>query len=504
MPALNRTHRMLKLAKTPRISLCQALAASAAFSAASISSLAASAEASSPPITGPAEVPRLITIENDPRLALAVGKTAVVMGNGGYQPFLFCSAQGTLFCQAQLDEKPFKSKGKVVYFLRIGTAISRDRGETWTRWTHQENHDDVNIEGGAVQCADGTILMLDTYVPVDKPNHGIGELWKSNDDLRSLNGPFNVDFQVPKMNLAGTTNDMGAVEPPNVRLHRSLIEMPGGDLLVTAYGSFAGDTAPAGYLASMMKTRVILFRSRDHGAHWAYVTTVGVDGGVGTEGYGEPALVRVSSGPHTGRLLCLIRTGRELYGSHSDDDGLTWVRPTPVRFPGVDVYDTAKWEDLFVNKKDPDYLPSDEMIGALVDPELIQMQNGLLVCGFGARMPAKKANEGLGRSYLKGPDGKYPDMRPIPGRRYDTWRAPQNGDYLAFSFDGGDTWSHIVQYHSGMPTTHYAGVREVAPDLLYVVYDNSLPKERQKAGTIHQALGFQLAVKRSGPLPAGQ
>jgi len=280
--------------------------------------------------------------------------------------------------------------------------------------------------------------------------------------------------------------------------------MPNGDLLVTAYNSFAGDTAPAGYLASMMKTRVVLFRSRDHGAHWAYVTTVGVDGGVGTEGYGEPVLVRVSRGPHLGRLLCLIRTGRDLYGSHSDDDGLTWVRPTPVRFPGVDIYDTAKWEALFVNKKGPDYLPSDELIGALVDPDLIQMKNGVLVCAFGARMPAKKANEGLGRSYLKGPDGKYPDMRPIPGRRYDTWRAPQNGDYLAFSLDGGDTWSHIVQYRSGLPTTHYAGVREVAPDLLYIVYDNSLPKERQMPGTVHEALGFQLTVKRSDPPAAGQ
>jgi hypothetical protein len=473
-------------------------------SAAMIPLIAGAAGVAAPPKTALAEKPRLITIENDPRLAVAVGKTAVVMRNGAYQPFLFGSARGTLFCQATLDAEPFRTKGKYVYFMRVGTAISRDRGETWTRWTHQENHDDVLIEGGAVQCADGTILMLDTFVPVDRVHHGIGELWKSNDDLRSLNGPFNVDFRVPKLNARGTSNDMGVVEPPNVRLHRSIVEMPNGDLLVSAYGSFAGDTAPAGYLASMMKTRVVLFQSHDHGAHWAYLTTVGVDGGVGTEGYGEPVLVRIARGPHAGRLICIIRTGRELYGSHSDDDGLTWVRPTPVRFPGVDVYDTAKWEDLFFDKKDPNYLPSDEMIGALVDPELIQMQNGLLVCAFGARMPAKKANEGLGRSYLKGPDGKYPDMRPIPGRRYDTWRAPQNGDYLAFSFDGGDTWSGIVQYRSGLPTTHYAGVREIAPDLLYIVYDNSLPKERQVAGTAHEVLGFQLAVKRIDPPSAGR
>jgi hypothetical protein len=200
-------------------------------------------------------------------------------------------------------------------------------------------------------------------------------------------------------------------------------------------------------------------------------------------------------------LLCLIRTGRDLYGSHSDDGGKSWVHPTPVHFPGVDIYDTAQWEDLFVDKKDPDYIPSNEMIGALVDPELIQMQNGILVCAFGARMPARKANEGYGRSFLKTADGKEPDLRPVPGKRYDTWRTPRNGDYLAFSFDGGEHWSAIVQYRSGLPTTHYAGIREVAPDLLYVVYDNSLMKERQPPDVVHQALGFQLAVRRVASEP---
>jgi hypothetical protein len=122
------------------------------------------------------------------------------------------------------------------------------------------------------------------------------------------------------------------------------------------------------------------------------------------------------------------------------------------------------------------------------------MKNGLLVCSFGARMPARKAAEGLGRPFIKGPDGKYPDGKSKAGQRYDTWRAPQNGEYLAFSTDGGETWGTVIQFRSGQPTTHYTGVREIAPNLLYIVYDNSLPKERQPPDTVHAALGFQLSV----------
>ncbi len=443
----------------------------------------------------PPQSPQLLTLAADSRLHLEVGPSTVVMGNGGYQPYLFCSAQGTLFCQAQLDEEPFHTKNKPVYHVRIGTVISRDHGLSWTPWTKEKNHDDVFIEGGACQCADGSILMLDTYVvPGSQPGSGIGELWKSADDLRTLQGPINVPFDLPHIVYGASTDDM-AVPVKSARLHRSIIELPNGDLLTLMYHSFEGDTAPAAYLPTMKKTRVVVIRSRDHGATWSYLATVGVDSGVGTEGYGEPVLARVDRSPHTGRLLSLIRTGRDLYGTHSDDNGQTWASPVPVKFPGVDVYDTAQWANLFVDTKSPDYIPSSDMIGAIVDPELIQMKNGVLVCAFGARMPGRKATEGFGRSFLKTVDGKTPDLRPIAGRRYDTWRAERNGNYLAFSFDGGDTWSEVVQYRSGLPTTHYAGVREISDGLLYIVYDNSLPKERQPPDVVHEAIGFQLRAR---------
>jgi hypothetical protein len=428
----------------------------------------------------PAAPPQLRKIAGDDRLQLTMGQPTVVMNNGGYQPYLFATSKGTLFCQAQIEAKPFGTKNKMVYpNHRIGTALSRDLGITWQPWTHEAGHDDVFIEGGAVECADGTLFLLDTFImPSPKSGYGIGEVWKSKDDLRSLQGPVDADFHLPKIQFGGT-DDIPGLQRNYARLHRSLIEMPNGDLLALVYSQFAGDTAPSAYLVTMFKSRNVLVRSTDRGVTWSYLATIGVDGGVGTEGFDEGTLVRVGTGPHTGRLLTLFRTGRELYGSHSDDDGATWVRPKPVLLPGIDVYDTVKWEHFFVDTKAPDYMPTDEMIGALVDPDLIQMQNGTLACAVGFRAPARKSI-------------------------FDNWRAPQNGNYLVFSLDGGDNWSHVVQYTSGAPTTHYAGVREVAKDLLYVVYDNSIWYRHNKVETEHDTMGFQLTVKRTDSMSVGK
>jgi hypothetical protein len=410
---------------------------------------------------------RLVTLRADPRLKLTMGSDTVVLSGDGRQPFLFCSGKGTLFCQAQITAPPFRTKDKQVYMVRIGSAISRDGGRTWAHWTHQENHDDVNIEGGMVQCADGTILLLDTFVMKgSKPDHGVGELWKSHDDLRTVEGPYAVDFYLPHIQWAGSTNDVGKSEA-SARVHRSLLELPNGDLLTTLYSRFEGDTAPSGYMPTMLKSRTVVIRSRDHGATWAYLATVGVDSGVGTEGFGEPVMARLDRGPHAGRLVCVMRTGRDLYQSQSEDNGAHWRHPWKVQLPGVDIYDIAQWEGLFgVDSKAPDYVPKDEMNGSLVDPELIQMSNGVLVCAFGFRAPEK--------TY------KF------------NWHARQNGDYLAFSLDSGKTWSHVVEFRSGAPTTQYTGVREIRPGVLYVVYDDCIWKMPGNAK------GFELAVEKTG------
>jgi hypothetical protein len=280
-----------------------------------------------------------------------------------------------------------------------------------------------------------------------------------------VEGPFNVDFYLPHVNWTGSTDDTGNPHKAG-RLHRSILELPNHDLLTTLYGWFGDDHAPCPYMPTMMKTRTVIIRSRDHGATWSYLSTVAVDGAVGTEGFGEPVLERLSQGKHAGRLVCLMRTGRNLYGCHSDDNGVTWSRATAANFPGIDIYDTTKWERLFVDPTAPRYVPSDRMLGSVVDPDLIEMRDGTLVCAVGVRAPEKD--------------------------RKKNWRSPVNGDYLAFSLDGGETWSEVVQFLSGEPTTQYMGIRESKPGVLYVTYDDSI------WAPVGRTMGFEVEVKRKG------
>jgi hypothetical protein len=178
---------------------------------------------------------------------------------------------------------------------------------------------------------------------------------------------------------------------------------------------------------------------------------VAVDPSIGTEGFGEPVIARVSKGPKAGRLICFMRTGRELRESFSDDEGVTWSPHRPRVFAGLDIYRTELWVDHFRSFKGSkgrllDETNPDDLRGAVVDPELIELRSGLLVAAFGVRIPQKAC-----------------------------WQHPQhswNGNYLAISSDHGETWSNVVRMTSGVLTTHYMAVEETLTDnKIFVTYD---------------------------------
>ena len=247
----------------------------------------------------------------------------VVVIDEGLQPILFRSAQGTLLCQAQLPLPAYGNRDRMTHKSRLSFAKSHDGGRRWERFVTREQQNEVNIEGGMVQLADGSILALETYVvPADREGFGIGELWTSKDDLETLDGPREVVFELPRVNFSASTDDGGHPHSA-ARLHRSLLELPNGDLLTTMYTWFDRDRAPSAYTPSMMKTRALLIRSKDGGESWKLQSTIAADDGVGSEGFTEPVLVRLSTGALEGRLICIMRTGRDLYEAHSDDDGET-------------------------------------------------------------------------------------------------------------------------------------------------------------------------------------
>jgi hypothetical protein len=388
-----------------------------------------------------------ITLVSDKRISLQFGDERMVIPDG-LQPSMFCTKKGALIVQSQNSKKPIP-QDRIFYPYAMTTVISRDNGKTWNDFVFPGLVNGIDIEGGVTQLRDGTIIALETYVtPGKRSDEGTRLMYTSSDDWHTLQGPVEISFHIPNADFWSSSDDGGRPHTA-MRLHRRILELPGGDLLTTIYGWQKGDNEPSGYTPTMMKTRVMLFRSKDKGKNWEFVSTVAVDPKVGTEGFGEPVIARINKGNHTGRLICLMRTGRELYKAVSDNDGKSWNKPEPIVFAGRDVYATDQWKEMFRDTKIKGALIIDnpnEIIGAVVDPELLQLRSGVLVAAFGVRIAA--------RAYKQNPT------------------HPWNGNYVAFSIDGGDTWGNVTQLTSGIFTTHYMAVEEMKDDNnIFVAYD---------------------------------
>ena len=340
--------------------------------------------------TGPEVKDYPSMVEADGTLRFKFGEERLVLPRG-LQPSLLRTASGALVVQAQVPEKTFPST-RMVYPSALETRVSRDGGGTWIKIPLKPGENGLNMEGGAIQLRDSTILALDTYImPGEHPGQGVGQLYTSTNDWLTLEGPEDVTFELPGVNFHASTDDGG--RPHNAqRLHRRILELPNGDLLTTLYGWMEGDDTPCTYLSRMKKTRVMLVRSTNKGRHWKLVSTVAVDPAIGTEGFDEPVFARLSKAEQAGRLICLMRAGRELREAISDDEGVTWSPHYPRVFAGLDIYRTELWIDMFrgmksLSGKVLDENNPDDLRGAVVDPDLIELRSGLLVAAFGVRAP---------------------------------------------------------------------------------------------------------------------
>ncbi len=389
-------------------------------------------------------------IQSDGKLHLEFGKERVILPRG-LQPSLLCTSSGALVVQAQIPEKPVLRQ-RMSYPSALATVISRDGGTSWARIPLKPGENGLNMEGGAIQLKDGTILALDTYVtPGDQPDLGVGQVYTSTDDWQTLQGPLDVLFKLPNVNFYASRDDGGRPHVA-VRLHRRILELPNGDLIATIYGCLHGDNTPCPYQPKMMKGRMMFVRSSDRGKSWRMISNLAVAPDVGTEGFGEPVICRVSKGPHAGRIICWSRTGRNLYQTISDDEGQTWTPAAELILAGLDVNQWKLWIDQFRQFEDfkgrlLDENNLDEVRGAVVDPDMVELRgSGILVAAFGVRIPQKQC-----------------------------WNHPEhpwNGNYLAFSFDHGQTWSNVVRITSGRLTTHYMAIQETPTNgELYLCYD---------------------------------
>lgn len=347
-----------------------------------------------------------------------IGPERIVLREG-LQPFLFQTQAGRLVVLAQMPV-PLGTQFPGVW----GTMVSDDHGESWRAWTQEGIPGGSPFhEGCATQLRDGTILLLQWSARGPEPGGvWISKLWESRDNWESVQGPFDARMVLPE--AKGGFDDEGH-PVPEVFLHRSLIEMPDGTLLLVAYGWFHGDDTPSTYRPSMKKFRTLLLRSADRGRNWSLVSTVAADPTMGEEGYNEPVLVRVSRGPRAGRLIVHLRTGSNktfkhcpIYQAESDDQGRTWTKPHALAWGNV-------------------------------DPDLIEMADGTLVASYGLRTWESRVHLGA-----------HPPKELGAG----------HGNWLAFSRDSGETWEPPIQI-TKEPSSCYTTVREVSPGRLIYVYD---------------------------------
>ena len=220
-----------------------------------------------------------------PEIEVILG-TETKLVEGGTFPYMFRSREGTLVLYVSMPDKGEQPKGVngPPRALR-----SEDRGKTWQVWTPAKNQGiGPAFEGSAVQVKDGAILNFD-YIPESLGNGRFAaKRWKSVDQWKTLTGPVDSHFTLPQA-MDTMVGDDG--EPISAILfHRSVIELPNGDLLASLYGRFKGDDASSDYLPEMKKFRSLLLRSKDQGLNWTYVSTIAVDPKVGQEGFDEPVL----------------------------------------------------------------------------------------------------------------------------------------------------------------------------------------------------------------------
>jgi hypothetical protein len=361
-----------------------------------------------------------------------VGPERIVLTDG-LQPFMVRSASGAIWVMAQTTAPPgFVLPPRNAMALVPGYVVSRDGGRTWRRWQTlamkdatvgpgelglQETRFRLGMpmfEGAAMALCDGTVLLMEWIADgPDEAGNFTAHVWESHDDLETFAGPYPSIIPLPQAKIG--YDDCGHPYT-GVTFHRTLLELPGGDLLATVYCWFKGDDTPCPYQPNMKKFRCILLRSYDRARSWRYISTIAVDHDVGEEGFNEPVMARMTKGKHPGRLLCLMRTGSNdcpVYQCHSDDEGATWSLPRPLVVNGV-------------------------------DPDLVEAADGTLVG--------------------------------VVGRRDWKNQLEKCCYQLIVSEDGGESW-HIAadwrwEPHSGIErTTSYSAIVEVEPGCLLVLYD---------------------------------
>lgn len=278
-------------------------------------------------------------------------------------PWVFRGSDGFLSMSCSIGQHTVKERSMAL--------VSQDDGETWTKATEPA------AGGMATLLSDGRAVLLRCWGPSPlEPGKGVypAQTLFYADGGRRLDETVDSRIHLPFL-----------MTP---HFHRSLVEMPGGAVLATLYGTREGHK----------KYTSVIVRTEDGGRNWHFLSVIAHSEEIGGEGFCEPALVRLENGG----LLSALRVGGPLYTTRSADGGATWSPPQVVADHGV-------------------------------DPDLLLMNNGVLVLSFGRpNVDLLFSVDGTGETWDTGLS-----LYRGPGCSYTSLIEAENGDLMVFFAQSG-------------------------------------------------------------------
>ncbi|OYO10135.1 hypothetical protein CGZ98_13685 [Enemella evansiae] len=255
-----------------------------------------------------------------------------------------------------------------------GVLVSRDGGATYT-----DRRDDSGVETLAMMRRSNGEYIAPKFIPewtdrgpavITKVSADRGATWQ---ERRAVVTP------PPGKTFASTGFDRG------IRVHKNIMELPDGRLIVGAYGKFTED----------QRWSAMLITSTDGGSSWSVWGVINGDNSVGAS---EPSFSRTVDG----RLIAVLRGSPESAGlmqAYSSDDGRTWTTPTRLQAPTPTV-------------------------NGAVEPSVVLQPNGQLVLAYG-----RPGNHALVSASGNGDDwGNYQLLQNnVPPRNAEpTWGSSAN------------------------------------------------------------------------------